>query len=189
MRHRPNHSSVQSVASRFGRSVINTASQTMRRPRYLTFSLRTFFILLTAFAVWLGVVVKRAREQREAVKTVRALGGSVVYDFQITGVPFDGAPDPPYALARFFHPDAEPPGPLWLRRLIGDDYFQDVVAVNFLSDAHRLTESEIQKALPCLMRLRRLKRVAYQTDLSEAAHRELQAALPTSLVTSVSVSP
>lgn len=34
--------------------------------RYLTFSLRTLFLALTALAVWLGIVVNRAREQRES---------------------------------------------------------------------------------------------------------------------------
>ncbi len=42
--------------------------------RYLTFSLRTFFFVLTAFAVWLGVIAERAREQREAVRAIGALG-------------------------------------------------------------------------------------------------------------------
>jgi hypothetical protein len=45
------------------------------RRRYLTFSLRTLFVLTTAFAIWLGVVVNRAREQREAIKAIEALGG------------------------------------------------------------------------------------------------------------------
>src|SRR6185437_14530890 len=37
------------------------------RRHYLTFSLRTLFVLTGAIALWLGVVVNRAREQREAV--------------------------------------------------------------------------------------------------------------------------
>ena len=31
--------------------------------RWLQYSLRTFFVLLTVFGVWLGVVVHRANEQ------------------------------------------------------------------------------------------------------------------------------
>jgi len=40
------------------------------RRRYLTFSLRTLFILTTALALWLRVVVNRAREQQEVVKAI-----------------------------------------------------------------------------------------------------------------------
>jgi hypothetical protein len=50
--------------------------------RYLTFSLRTTFVFFTAFAAWLGVVVHRAREQREAVEAIKALGGVVQFDWQ-----------------------------------------------------------------------------------------------------------
>jgi hypothetical protein len=52
----------------------------MPRRRWLQFSLRTAFVGLTVFAVWLGVIVNRAREQREAVKAIEALGGWVTYD-------------------------------------------------------------------------------------------------------------
>lgn len=155
--------------------------------RWLQYSLRSFLVLLTALAVWLGVVVNRAREQREAVKAIEAAGGTVTYDFQITGVPFDGTPDLPHVVERFFDPYAEPPGPLWLRRLIGDDFFQEPVAVNFLAYPRPPTGSAIQKAIRYLKQLRGLKRVAYEADLSDATHRELQAALPASFVTSISI--
>lgn len=42
------------------------------RRRYLTFSLRSLFVLTTALAIWLGVVINGAREQREAVKAIEA---------------------------------------------------------------------------------------------------------------------
>src|SRR6185437_11305871 len=88
--------------------------------RYLTFSLRTLFVLTTVFAVWLGVVVNRAREQREAVKAIEALGGTVAYDWD--EFPFD-----PFASDKRHTPH----GPAWLRWLIGDDYFQNAIAVDF----------------------------------------------------------
>ena len=62
---------------------------------------------MTALAVWLGVVVNRATEQREAVEAIEALGGYVIYDWQ--------APSS----------DAEQlAGPAWLRRAVGDDFFR-----------------------------------------------------------------
>ena len=69
-----------------------------RTRRWLQYSLRSFLVVLTAFAIWLGVAVNRAREQREAVKAIEALGGTVTYDFQVTGVPYDGTSDPPHTV-------------------------------------------------------------------------------------------
>lgn len=50
------------------------------RPRL---SLRTLLLLVTAFTVWLGLTVSRARKQMAAVDVVVSHGGSVYYDFQI----------------------------------------------------------------------------------------------------------
>jgi len=50
--------------------------------RVFRFSLRTLLIAVTAFGVWLGVKLHQAREQRAAVKEIRALGGWVHYDYQ-----------------------------------------------------------------------------------------------------------
>lgn len=58
-----------------------------RRRRWFQYSLRSFLVVVTALAVWLGVVVNRAREQREAVKAIEALGGSVMYDWHFFETP------------------------------------------------------------------------------------------------------
>ena len=47
-----------------------TSSATGRR-RWFRFSLRTFFVLLTAFCVWLGVQVKWIRDRHEALEWIR----------------------------------------------------------------------------------------------------------------------
>ena len=108
--------------------------------RNLTFSLRTLFILLTALAVWLGIVVNRAREQREAVKAIEALGGRVQYDWeQDLNDPFGE----PYG----------PGGPGWLRKMIGDDFFQDVRQVSFEVGPNTTT------LIKHLQRMERLNRV------------------------------
>ena len=67
--------------------------------------------------LWLGWFVNRAQQQRRAVEWVRELGGSVHYDFETD---------------EYFrvNEDAKPPGPNWLRSLIGINYFADVVKVN-----------------------------------------------------------
>jgi hypothetical protein len=139
------------------------------RRRYLTFSLRTLFILLTALAVWLGVVVNRAREQREAVKAIKVLRGSVVYDWEL-----QHTPDGEIADTR---PDGQPSGPAWLRRITSDDYFQEPEIVTFLVN-QPLSDEDILKAIPYLQRLRRLKQVDMWKPVAQETVSKLQSALP-----------
>ena len=86
--------------------------------RWLQFSLRTLFVVVTLLCVWLGIIVIQAREQRLAVEAIRAVGGFAHYTYQYsapTGVlrwpKVLGNPPPPL------------PGPVWLRKLIGPEYF------------------------------------------------------------------
>src|SRR6185312_3759623 len=127
----------------------------VRSRRYLTFSLRSLFVVTTALAVWLGIVVNRAREQREAVKAIEAVGGYVVYDWEWnTPVP------------------EEPPGPAWLRRLTGDDFFQNVKSAGF----HRAKEVTILKAIPQLRHFRSLEVI--NIPYSESLPDKVRSALP-----------
>jgi len=87
----------------------------MRRRRWLQFSLSTILLLVTALSLWLGVVVNRARKQRDAVAAIEKAGGGVAYDFQ---------------MSPSFPPPGKPPGPRWLRRMLGDEYFQSVYTAN-----------------------------------------------------------
>lgn len=103
------------------------------RRRWLQFSLRGFLVLLTALAVCLGIVLGRIRERREAVKAIEALGGQVLYDWQLDRY-FVPKPAPKLA--------AEPGGRAWLRRIIGDDFFQAAATVTF----QRAEEKDILKA-------------------------------------------
>jgi len=80
------------------------------RRRWLQFSLRTLLIVVTVFCVWMGITAKRARDQQQAVEAILAAGGVVNYEHQLDR--------------------SDPPGPVWLRQLIGDEYF---FSVNFVS--------------------------------------------------------
>ena len=115
---------------------------------------------ITVVAAWLGLVAHRASQQRTVVRWITKSGGSVDYDFQLRGsAPFTGY--------------AKPPGPKWLRELIGIDYFADVASVNLngrpiadlspLSSLKRLEELYLENTnvsdvspLSDLTRLRRL---------------------------------
>jgi hypothetical protein len=125
--------------------------------RWFQYSLRSFLILLTALAVWLGVVVNRAREQREAVKAIDAEGGWVRYDWE---------EDP------FGSEDQKPPEPAWLLRLFGKDFFRNVESVGFL------TTSDFRRLVPHLKRLRKLRTVSVPATLPNVTVKELEAALP-----------
>src|SRR5215212_8991883 len=76
-------------------------------------SLRSLFIILTLAAVWLAVVFQRCREQRAAVARINELGGFVRYEHELD-----------FIRGRIREPML--PGPTWLRRLLGPEFFQTV---------------------------------------------------------------
>jgi hypothetical protein len=94
----------------------NAMSIIKPRGRWFQFRLASLFLLLTVAAVWFGWQSNRARLQREIVAVIEAAGGAVAYSHQDT-LPGGYSHDPPS-------------GPAWLRRLIGNEYFQEVAFVN-----------------------------------------------------------
>ncbi len=92
--------------------------------RRLTLSLRVFLVLVLVVGGWLGWRIRRASLQRRAVAAIREAGGLVWYDYQRVRLP-NGQDK--------FLPKAQPWTPGWLRRSIGDEYFQDVIRVALLN--------------------------------------------------------
>lgn len=133
------------------------------RRRWFQFSLRGLLALLTVLAIWLGIVVKRNRDEQQVVKTIEVAGGRIQYDWQsIERDPFPA--------------DPAPIGPVWLRRAVEDDYFQSAESVSFLNGS--IDKSQIIALVPALQRLRGLKRISIPPDMSEAEKTKLRAALP-----------
>lgn len=128
-----------------------------RDRRWLQFSLRSFLVLLTALAVWLGIVVNRVREQREAVKAIEALGGYVGYD-------------------------SPPSGLDWLRQIIGNGFFTEVVFVRFMPSADQTvpapTDQDVLKAIPLLLRFPQLRHLHVWGSVSLQTCDELKSTLP-----------
>jgi len=98
-----------------------------RRRRFFRYSLRTLMLVITVFCVWMGITAKRARDQRLAVEAVLAIGGTVTYEH---GEFRHGVTQSPQSLRWGPGPPPRPPGPEWLRRIIGDDYFFSVDSVS-----------------------------------------------------------
>jgi len=86
-----------------------------KRRRWFRYSLRTMLVAVTLLCVWLGAVVNPARRQRQTVEKLRESTGRafIRYDYEDRGSTNPRAPD-------------------WLRRLLGDDYFHDVVSLTWL---------------------------------------------------------
>jgi len=85
-----------------------------RKRRWHQFSLRTLLLLTAVLGLCLGVSVRLWR-RHQAVDAIRAMpGADVAYDYQYEAERdrFDGS--------------AVPPGPKWLRKLVGDSLFDDM---------------------------------------------------------------
>src|SRR5262245_13757191 len=102
----------------------------MRRAfrRYFHISLRTLLVLMAVFAVWLGYVSNQARQQRAIVKRLRELDARFEYDYQREA-------------QRAGKAAAHPPGWAWLRALVGDEYFQDVIGVH--ANGAKVTDTDL----------------------------------------------
>ena len=127
------------------------------------FSILSLLLLVVVVAVpcsWLATEMKAARKQREVVGTIVRTGGAVAYDWQkdVASVP---------------QRSPRPPGPAWLRKLLGDDFLADVVAVT-------LTTAEVtDEVLDHLRALNKLRDIELEgTQVTDAGIRSLQRALP-----------
>ncbi|MHC4181003.1 MAG: hypothetical protein ACYSWU_26185, partial [Planctomycetota bacterium] len=105
--------------------------------RWFQFSLSTLFLVTTAVAIWVGVWTDRARKQQRAVEAILKRGGFVAYSYQQKA----GRGKP------------TPPGPAWLRNLLGIDYLDDVTYGYLFGDS--LTDADLEhlKGLPGLEKL------------------------------------
>ncbi len=88
-------------------------TDTKPRRRWFAYSVRTLLLLITVVAIWLGVQVDRAHRQRSLLAVIQKANGQPSYDYQFDAN-WMGVWDP------------KPPGPEWLRNLIGVEYFSNI---------------------------------------------------------------
>lgn len=136
--------------------------------RWLQFSLCGLAVLLALLAVGLSIVVNRAHEKRKAVSGIVSCGGAVHYDCQ-SGAASAGDD----GVVEIAFGSGEPDALKWLRRLLGDDYFQSLDAVAILQPDVRVLSS-----LPYLKRLRSLKTFYIGAAGADETRRRLRAELP-----------
>ncbi len=98
--------------------------------RWFRISVRMMMLLILIIAVLIGWRVNRANTQRRAVAAIKKAGGEVEYDYQYSNSLFD--------------PNATPRAPAWLRRQLGDEYFQEVECVTLSSSATDTTLASLE---------------------------------------------
>jgi hypothetical protein len=86
----------------------------------LKISLRASMLVIVLLGIWLGWQVNKAREQREAVAAIQRYGGWVHYDYEFVNGKLT--------------PGRSPWAPRWLRRMLGDEFFQEVRQVSLVYD-------------------------------------------------------
>ncbi len=104
-----------------------------KRRRWFAFRLRTFFILLTAFGVWLGLHLRAAKLQKDSVAAFQAVGGECYYDFQYR----DGKSDPRLTSSV----------PKRLRDLLGVDFFHNVAEVKLGGNYNRGSGNDLHNLI------------------------------------------
>lgn len=142
-----------------------------KKRRWFAISLRTFFLVLTLFCIWLGMTVHDARRQEQIVNLVHELGGQVEYDYEWDS---EVRRMIDHAGVGGVGPAAEAAGPRWLRGLIGDHYFCNVVTVS-LRDNPKVTDEVVAQ----IGQLSELRILQFQDcpNVTDAGIRQL----PTSL--------
>ena len=98
------------------------------------FSIRSLLVMTVAVAMpcgWLAREMKKARDQKELVQEIKHLGGLPLYDYQV-----DASGDRVYG--------EDPPEPVWLRKLVGDDFFANVALV-YLSGCAGVTVADLER--------------------------------------------
>ncbi len=147
------------------------------------YSLRTLLLVVLLASIgmsWVAVKMQKSRRQRQVVEAIQRLHGNVLYQYQVD-----------------LHGDAIPgaklPVPSWARHLLGEDFFQEVVGVEFsgfdvldascLADVKTMTQLQVLslgwtsvtdadlKGINALRRLQKLE--LNSTAITDAGLKEL----------------
>ncbi len=112
-------------------AVVRQKSLTRRMKRFRQISVRSLLVIVTLLAVWLAYRTNAARQQQRDAAVIRAAGGAIYYDWMLKPI-YDAEGNVPY-LKVIKDPDAIA-APKWLRKSIGDEYFQHVAQIHLPSN-------------------------------------------------------
>ena len=106
--------------------------------RWYQYRLRTLLLVVLLMSLplsWLAVKMDRVKKERKAVAEIVTLGGRVEYDYQLQHRRLHSGVRNLRSMRDLPKP-AKPPGPMWLRKVLGDDFFATVVRVQSLRMNH-----------------------------------------------------
>ena len=132
------------------------------RRRWFRFSLRTFLVFTVVLSIalgWLGSVLVRVRHQREIVAHIQAHGGHVLFDYEL---------DPTNEHSSSGEP--VPPGPAFIRAILGDDAFAYVEYVNEFASPKPDNKIDFMRVAE-LPRLRHLSATITDRELGQILRR------------------
>ncbi len=113
------------MTRRVGATTAAAVSLLRPKRRWFRFSLRTMLLVITVFALWLGLHIHATRRQQQSVMAVQDAGGRVQYDYH-------------YPKGRYGRNDvsytATSRVPQWLLGMLGVDFFHAVVEVDISRD-------------------------------------------------------
>ena len=117
-----------------------TAINRERPRRPWRFRLRTLIAAMTLVCVIVALQSNSANRQQRAVEHFLGVGARVSYDYQRQTSPPNrpGRGKSPFGVS--YSARAKPPGPAWLRGLLGDHYF--VTAVSLVISDPRTAEND-----------------------------------------------
>jgi hypothetical protein len=132
-----------------------TAAASRRRFR---FSLRSFLLAVSAVCIVLGVGGARVYRQRAILHHVAKLGGAWRYDdhgyyARRSPIMVPNSKASPYQVVKVVYPP--PHEKNWLRKRVGDDWFAEVVAVDFIG--RQFDDADLAAVVPQLAQLAKLR--------------------------------
>ena len=110
-----------------------------RKRRWFQFRLRTLLIVTAVVALaygWLASKIEKKSRERQAVEMVFSKGGVVHYYYQQSVTA---------AGQKVWLQGGNPPGPTWLRAILGANYFSEVQVVFFdFKNPPTLTDADLE---------------------------------------------
>ncbi len=128
------------------------------------FSIRFLLVLVTVVAVFTAHVVNNRRQQIETIRVLEIANARILYDWQSIPVPL---PNGGVSHFNITNDSSAIKAPVWLRRIIGDEYFQSVERITFLHP-HEVSD----EVLAALKRMKGLRTITLYNDPSKSMPSE-----------------